>query len=210
MDLERQKEYFKDHEAKLSDYGNIKILDFKNPNSDEYRIRFVFEEDYCRLHISGDLGELTAVNYSNMTYERFSDFVRDAGYFAEKVKCHSRDIYSYDEDDAEADLKQYFNDHESAYDKIMADKNDWDTESERIDQVINKILCDFSPDMGIGSKGYDELSKYVSNAWEIAGDVGKRSTGILDLYLLAFKLAKENLKEHELDQKEIEETENDL
>lgn len=84
MDLKKQKEHFKNHIAKFTDYGNIKILDFKNPNSSEYRIRFLFEEDYCRLHISGDLGELIATNYSNMTYEKFSGFVNDVDYFKEK------------------------------------------------------------------------------------------------------------------------------
>lgn len=54
MNLEKQKENFKNHRATFKDLGNIKILDFKKPNSTEYRIRFLFEEDYCRLHISGD------------------------------------------------------------------------------------------------------------------------------------------------------------
>lgn len=51
MNLEKQKENFKNHRAIFKDLGNIKILDFKKPNSTEYRIRFLFEEDYCRLHI---------------------------------------------------------------------------------------------------------------------------------------------------------------
>lgn len=53
MNLEKQKENFKNHRATFKDLGNIKILDFKKPNSTEYRIRFLFEEDYCRLHIFG-------------------------------------------------------------------------------------------------------------------------------------------------------------
>ena len=80
MNLEKQKEHFKNHIATFTDYGNIKILDFKAPNTSTYRIRFLFEEDYCRLHISGDLGELIASNYYNMTYEKFSDYVNDTGY----------------------------------------------------------------------------------------------------------------------------------
>lgn len=82
---ERAQKLFKNHVATLTDYGNIKILDFKNPESCDYRIRFLFEEDYYRLHISGDLGELTATNCSNMTYEAFSDFVRDADYFKKRL-----------------------------------------------------------------------------------------------------------------------------
>jgi Ser-tRNA(Ala) deacylase AlaX len=53
---ERQIEHFKNHVATLKDYGDIKVLDFKNPESINYRIRFIFEEDWCRCHISGDLG----------------------------------------------------------------------------------------------------------------------------------------------------------
>ncbi len=104
MDLEKQKEHFKEHIATFTDYGNIKILDFKKPNSLEYRIRFLFEEDYCRLHISGDLGELIATNYNNMTYEKFSDFVNDVGYFEQKIDCHNRPIYTYNEELAREEL----------------------------------------------------------------------------------------------------------
>lgn len=54
VDLKFQKKQFVNHIAKFTDYGNIKIVDFKRSDSNEYRIRFLFEEDYCRLHISGD------------------------------------------------------------------------------------------------------------------------------------------------------------
>lgn len=191
MDLKKQKEHFKNHIAKFTDYGNIKILDFKNPNSSEYRIRFLFEEDYCRLHISGDLGELIATNYSNMTYEKFSGFVNDVDYFKEKIDCNNRKLYVYDEDQAREELLE------------MAEKHDWllfsdkysyeDDDKERLSNIIDDILYDFDPDRGIGSKGYEELDDLECDAFEFAGDIGKQETGILDLYMLAFKLAKNSL-----------------
>ena len=191
MDLKKQKEHFKNHIAKFTDYGNIKILDFKNPNSSEYRIRFLFEEDYCRLHISGDLGELIATNYSNMTYEKFSDFVNGVDYFKEKIDCNNRKLYVYDEDQAREELLE------------MAEKHDWllfsdkysyeDDDKERLSNIIDDILYDFDPDRGIGSKGYEELDDLECDAFEFAGDIGKQETGILDLYMLAFKLAKKQL-----------------
>ncbi len=193
MNIEKQKEHFKNHIAILTDYGNIKILDFKAPNTSVYRIRFLFEEDYCRLHISGDLGELIASNYNNMTYEKFSDFVNNVGYFEEKIDCHSRDIYAYDEVKAREELM-----------KMAADDGDWLTESnrywyeedeeERLAHIIDDILVDFSDTTGIGKSGYDALSEVNPDAWEFAGDIGKTETGILDLYMLAFKLAQEQLK----------------
>lgn len=191
MNLEKQKERFKDHIATFTDYGNIKILDFKRPNSSEYRIRFLFEEDYCRLHISGDLGELIASNYHNMTYEKFSDFINDVGYFEEKIDCHNRPIYTYDEELARKELLE------------MAKKDDWllfsdkyeyeDDEEERLNDIIDDILHGFDNERGIDSEGYEELSDLEDDAFEFAYNLGKKETGILDLYMLAFKLAKEQL-----------------
>ena len=191
MDLEKQKEHFKDHVATFTDYGNIKILDFKNPNSSEYRIRFLFEEDYFRLHISGDLGELTASNYNNMTYEKFSDFVNNIGYFEQKIDCHNRKIYIYDEDQARKELLETAKNNEWL---LFSYKYDYEyDEEERLNDIIDDILYDFDNDRGIGSKGYDELSDLEDEAFEFAYNLGKKETGILELYMLAFKLAKEQL-----------------
>ena len=195
MDLERQKENFKNHIATLTDYGNIKILDFKNPESFHYRIRFLFEEDYYRLHISGDLGELTATNDCNMTFNHFTDFVNNIGYFEEKIDCHSRPIYYYDEDAAREELKEYIEEYGllDYYDKYSYS---WDDdEEEKLKDALDDILSDFSQDTGISSSGYEALSELDSDAWELARDLGKKKTGILDLYMLAFKLAMEQLKE---------------
>lgn len=193
IDLEKQKKHFTNHKAEFFDYGNIKILDFKNPSSSHYRIRFMFEEDYCKLHISGDLGELIATNYNNMTFEKFSDFVNDVGYFRGKINCLSRDIFYYDEYKARNDLKELIEEYEIE-EKLMLDRYDFET----IDDVIDDILIDFSEETGIGSKGYDELSKGFYDAydvWEVASNAGKESTGILDLYMLAYKLAMEQLND---------------
>lgn len=193
IDLEKQKKHFTNHKAEFFDYGNIKILDFKNPSSSHYRIRFMFEEDYCKLHISGDLGELIATNYNNMTFEKFSDFVNDVGYFRGKINCLSRDIFYYDEYKARNDLKELIEEYEIE-EKLMLDRYDFET----IDDVIDDILIDFDEEHGIGNKGYEELSKVFYDAydvWEVASNAGKESTGILDLYMLAFKLAMEQLNE---------------
>ena len=192
MNLERQMENFKNHIATLTDYGNIKILDFKNPDSSHYRIRFLFEEDYYRLHISGDLGELIASNYCNMTFDKFTDFVNNTGYFEEKIDCHSRAIYWYDEKAAREKLKEYIEEYGLLY---CVDKYSWESDEEKLEDILNDILDGFSDTAGIGSNGYEVLRELDSDAWEWAYDLGKKETGILDLYMLAFKLATEQLKE---------------
>lgn len=188
MNLERQKENFKNHKAIFTDYGNIKILDFSNPNSQNYRIRFLFEEDYYRLHISGDLGELIASNYTNMTYERFTDFVNDIGYFESKVDCHSRPFYFWDEKKARTDLVEMAKKDEWI---LFSNKYTWESDEERLNDIISDILCDFDEESGIGRRGYEQLSGLED---DIVKTIGKKETGILDLYILAFKLAKEQLE----------------
>lgn len=191
IDLERQKDNFKNHIAKLTDYGNIKILDFKNPESSAYRIRFLFEEDYCRLHISGDLGELIATNYYNMTFEGFSDFVNNVGYFEGKIDCHSRNIYTYDEDKARDELKKIINEYELLQD--IMNKSYYDDEKDALNDFLDGVLEDFDSDRGVGSKGYDVASEIITDFWEEVSYLGREKTGILELYMLAFELATRQL-----------------
>lgn len=193
MNLERHKENFKNHIAKFTDYGNIKILDFKNPNSSDYRIRFLFEEDYCRLHISGDLGELIATNYNNMVFGKFKDFVNDVGYFEQKIDCHNRAIYMYDEDLAREQLKNRIEEYGWIYD-IKEPFMCLGSDDDIIEDFLNEVFERFSDSNGIDSNAYDELSKLDSDAYEWAYELGKKETGILELYMLAFKLAMEQIE----------------
>ena len=189
FDLESQKERFKDHIATFTDYGNIKILDFKKPDSGEYRIRFMFEEDYCRLHITGDLGDLIASNYNNMTYDKFSDFVNNAGYFEEKIDCMSRSVYFYDRDKAVTDLKKLIEEH------LIADELMEITYNSDIEYAIDDVLENFDENRGISEKGYEIMDKCICDFWEEARYIGRDRTGIIEVYLLAFKLATKQLAE---------------
>ncbi len=189
LNLEREKENFKEHVATFTDYGNIKILDFKKPNSSYYRIRFMFEEDYCRLHISGDLGGLIATNYNNMTWDGFSDFLDNRGYFEEKIDCHERAIYYYDYDKAKKDLEDKLDWWEPVPDF------DFETPEEIKAEKIEDILEDFYEVTGIGSAGYATLSEIDPDCFEYISYVGREETGILELYMLAFKLATKQLRE---------------
>ena len=169
MSLERQLENFKNHIATFTDYGNIKILDFKNPESSHYRIRFLFEEDYCRLHISGDLGELIATNYNNMTFDKFKDFVDDIGYFKEKIDCCSRSIYRYDEKLAREQLKAHIEEYELL---IYTDRYSWENDDEKLEDILDDVLDDFSDSTGMGPEGHKILSEIDETEWEWTYNLG--------------------------------------
>jgi len=192
IDIERQKKNFINHVATFQDLGYIKILDFQNPGHSEYRIRFLFEEDHYRLHISGDLGELIAYNFTNMRYETFGDFVNNPEYFEKKICCHERSIYEYDEDKARKEIKEMF----EQYEIILPDRYfiGADDDAEAFEDFLNDVLEDFDDDKGISQEGYRVLSEADTDAWEYAAHIGRERTGIIELYLLAFRLAQEDLK----------------
>lgn len=179
INLETAAEHFKDHVATFKDCGDIKILDFKKPESEEYHIFFTFFESYGAVHIDGDLGFLAAVRRSGMTYEGFTAYVNSPQYFEEKVVCHNRPFYEYDEDLARKELKEWIGEQDYP---------------EKIEKAIDEIMEGFDDETGISPEGWNELCEIVSDAWEIAGDFGKKRTGIVELYLLAFSLAKAQIE----------------
>ena len=131
-----------------------------------------------------------------MVYEKFAfDYVNNIGYFKEKIDCHSRNIYMYDEEDARTDLREYLQEHDLVEDILQHDRYEWETDEDKWNEFFENVFENFSQDDGIGSKGYDVISEYVDDVWEFVSDIGRRETGILDLYMLAFKLAQEQLKQ---------------
>lgn len=190
IDLENVKQRFKNHVAKFSDYGNIKVLDFGVPGCSNWRIRFIFEEDYYRLHISGDIGELIAYNCNNMTWEGFNDFVDNPEYFKEKVRTMSQDMYEYDERVAEEDLYKKLIDCEIEYDLSM-----YNSQREAIEEIIERVMTDFDDRYGIGTRGQEILEDFDDTCWEYIKYVGRCETDWIRIYLLAFKLAKSQLGE---------------
>lgn len=182
-----QSKHFTEHIAKFTDYGNIKILDFAKPGSSHYRIRFLFEEDYYRLHISGDLGELIACNFNNMTFEGFKKyFANDPSYFAKKIQCNNRNIYEYDYSLAEEEIKQDIQEY-AILSEILKDYG-WDYEDKEyaIQDYIDDVLKFYDSRTGLDKNGYEVIGKYIRDYYP---DYGVYQTGIIDLYLYAFKLA---------------------
>lgn len=203
IDIEEQKKRFKDHVAKFTDYGNIKILDFQRPGSSEYRIRFLFQEDFYRLHISGDLGELTATNFKNMNYRDFGfDFSKNPYYFEEKIDYHERPIYEYDEDKARKDIKDFL----EKYKLSLPDRYYFgtDDDAEAFEKFVDDVLQNFDDDKGISPEGYCVLSRTYDDAWEVAATIGRERTGIIELYLLAFRLAQEDLERQKSEVQDVD------
>lgn len=199
MNLELQKEMFADHVATLTDFGNIKVLDFQKPESNYYRVRFIFEEDHDRVHISGDLGELIAYNHAGMEFSRFAHYCyHHPVWFKSKVRCSSNPLNTYDRELAKKQLIAMMKD-KSLYNKVIGCYwyLDDDSEPEEVEEaLVGDALEDFSETDGICEIGKKALMNIDSTAFWPIDEIGlERGPGITDLYLLAFKLAYSQLKE---------------
>ena len=58
------------------------------------------------------------MNYRNMCWNQFDDFVNDIDYFQEKILCHSRPFFVYDQEQAEEDITKFIVEH-NLYDDIL-------------------------------------------------------------------------------------------
>lgn len=195
MDLELQKKMFDDHVATLKDYGDIKVLDFQKPESNYYRIRFIFEDDHDRVHISGDLGEMIAYSYAGLNFRNFIDWCRrDSIFFKLKVKCSSHPLYTYDRELAEEQLLQKAKD-KYTLDRI-ADYFDVCEPEDAVKPFIENVLDGFSDTEGICEIGVGTLLNIDYSAFDPIDEIGlEEGPDVFDVYLLAFKLAYKQLQE---------------
>lgn len=195
MDLELQKEMFADHIATLKDYGDIKVLDFQKPGSNYYRVRFIFEEDHDRVHISGDLGELIAYSYAGLNFRNFIDWCRrDSIFFKLKVKCSSHPLYTYDRELAEKQLLQKTKDNYTL--NRIADYFDVCEPEDAVEPFIENVLDGFSDTEGICEIGERTLLNIDYSAFDPIDEIGlEEGPDVFDVYLLAFKLAFRQLQE---------------
>ena len=195
LNLELQKEMFADHVATLKDYGDIKVLDFQKPGSNYYRIRFMFEEDHDRVHISGDLGELIAYNYAGLNLRNFIDYCRrGSALFKVWTRCSSEPLYTYDRELAEKHLLEKLKD-KYVLDRV-ADYFDVCEPEDAVESFIEKVLDGFSDTEGICEIGERTFLNIDYSAFNPIDEIGlEEGPDIFDLYLLAFKLAYKQLQE---------------
>ena len=197
MNLELEKEMFADHIATLKDYGVIKILDFQKPGSNYYRIRFMFEEDHDRVHISGDLGELIAYNHAGLNFRDFIAYCyRHRVWFKSKVLCSSRPLQKYDRELAEKQLTEKLKDKQ-----LLNKVSDYFGLVREVATafLVERALVDFSDCCGIGEDGEELLSDIDFTGFWPIDEIGlEEGPDIVDLYLLAFKLAYRQLQEKEV------------
>lgn len=94
---------FANHTANYSKSGKVAVLDWKNKNgSSNYGVRYVMLDNV--LYISGDLGSAVVQLKERATMPNISRYHLD--YFVKRIEC-STDLYDFDPDDAEKEMREY-------------------------------------------------------------------------------------------------------
>lgn len=198
MDREKQikqeirEHWFKDHKAELIDCGDIKILNWKNPNSGSYYVRYVF--DGCNLYIAGDIGEAVF----NLTWKAHIHSFNDLyiGYFLEKMSTCSNGKHEYDGDAAAQRLKEWK--IELLEDKEFVDDEEKDEFIETIDEIISAAENSQSEEQWAWEYVNGEFSEFISDNepdyWEWMYKAGNVIPYHNYAFLEGLKMASEQLK----------------
>jgi len=174
-------EAFKNHKATFSDFSNIQVLDWSEPGTVHYRVRYVFDLNGGRIYISGDLGAAVvnptwyptfAATYHSVA-DRENPIDVNEGYFLQKVEATS-DRYVYDKDAAELCVKE----------NCPGIENEED--------ALETVMDGFHDDWGllhISDKAREILADYDEDYWEWIEDAGRSIDGRVYLWLVGLKMA---------------------
>jgi hypothetical protein len=128
--------WFNKHEAFVTRYDGITILDWREPGTVIYSVRYIFAGS--NLYISGDIGDAVFNLTWKATPESFDGV--DLGYFLGKLSCHSRERWHFDERKAENDLREWY--EEFSYDAGEKYLKEINEVKENIGKIIEK--CKYS------------------------------------------------------------------
>lgn len=163
---------FENHVAKIVvNNRSVLVLDWRDKNgSSEYYIRYIVDKEIGSLIIQGDLGFAVACWYNKLDPRSLAGYVKNIGYFTEKLQC-STDKYTYDDDDIKSDVYQYFDDIAVGY--------EGDELREVIDdcQYIIRAITDAKHNNdGLDDEARRILEKYDPDWWEnpYLGNAGRR------------------------------------
>ncbi|EOI9075080.1 hypothetical protein ACETGG_01435 [Streptococcus pyogenes] len=184
--MERFNHYFENHIAKIVDLDSATIIDYYNPDyALQYNLRFIFDKKNCTLAITGDFGELTAHNFYNLGdyHKTYEHFCGNPSYFVEKITSSSRNIYTYDYEEAKSFiLERLFDEHDKIEQEV----------SENIDGLF-EFFNDTYGFQHISDDSKEWLENYDLDYWEWIDYAGKNVSNIIYLYLDAYRRAYEYL-----------------
>lgn len=183
-------ERFKNFNAVLTKHGDLEVLDWRNKNgSGDYRVRFVFDPLVERMYISGDLGAAVFHFTEKANFENISRY-SSLSYFFEKLETATdRVTYTTNRAEFELDLRHFAD---------FVEIDDKDFSEEEFEYLVEDLWEAYEDDgIRIDDDLYERLNtwtNYRGDIYEWIGDVGRRISPRVILWLEALHMAREQLK----------------
>lgn len=177
--------WFKDHRATLTKHGNITVLDWREPGTCIYAVRYVF--DGSRIYITGDIGEAVFRLTWEADVHSFNDI--HIGYFYKKLQAYSGDKMDFDENKAVKKLKEW---------KYQLDEDGYEYDIEDMQSLIKAVWGCSSVNELAHEIVNDRFSYFISELdtdyWEWIYNIGDVIPWRVQAYLIGLKMASEQLK----------------
>lgn len=176
--------WFKNHKATVFESDKVTILDWREPGTNMYSVRYIFAGS--NLYISGDIGDAIFDLTWEATIESFEDV--GLGYLLGKLSCHSRDRWNYNEYKAVNELNEWYEDAaEDAEDDYLRELEELKT---NLSEIIESV--DSSKELELRLFDYymeNSFSHIDSEDFSMFADYGKELPHVFVAYLLGIQLA---------------------
>ncbi|WP_336763465.1 hypothetical protein [Paenibacillus sp. USHLN196] len=185
-------QWFENHKATKYTYDNVTIIDWREPGSSFYSVRYIFSG--YRLYISGDIGDAIFDLTWKATPESFRNI--NLGYLMGKLSCCSRDRWDFNEEKAQRELEEWRD--ERLYD--AEDDSKFTNAMNELCEDIESAICE-----GSSSSYFKHLiwsvyerangNYFDSEDFQMIQDFGKELPRVFYAYLLGIQMATKQLEE---------------
>lgn len=183
--MQSAREHFAHHKATYRQFDGISTLDWRHESgTSNYYVRYVFDENRCKLYISGDLGSAVFCLTEKALLPSLAMYSVD--YFLKKLEC-STDKYRYDTEAAKEELEE----------ELLSDDEELtEEEIEERKELISDLLSGLNWIDGWrpSDDATDRLSEICPCYWEWLYRVGEYIDDRVILWLVGMNMAYEQLR----------------
>ena len=202
---EGQLRNFSNHGIIENELGNMKVFNFKKPDSRNYSIRYMF--DGSRLIVTGDLGTAIYEWSGEVSLENLAGM--NIGYFNGKCEASSEGKKEWKQEDAIIDLDEHFKDNYLESYKEFEENDDiteeYQEKFDRVSEIIEELKSNAEDEISyIAYARESDIHEIEQDAWEWIYNVGNTIPYRHKLHLLGIKLINRRLNEVKLDGKTIQ------
>jgi hypothetical protein len=174
--------WFKNHKATLTQHGDLQVLEWREPGTIFYYVRYVFDGN--KVYISGDIGEAIYWLTWKADVHSFKNIHID--YFTEKLQAYHDNRWDFSSEKAVRRLREWLKEL-----KDRGKKYDHDEMKELFEKARG---CSSADEWAyiVNETGF--ISEFEPDYWEWFYKIGNDYPWRMRGYLIGLQMASEQLK----------------